>query len=38
LNIGKTGGKAVIINKEVNIPLEIAKDAYYNSISQIMEN
>ncbi|HRJ85469.1 MAG TPA: AIR synthase-related protein, partial [Ignavibacteria bacterium] len=38
LNIGKTGGEAVVINKEVKIPLEIAKDAYYNSISQIMEN
>ncbi len=38
LNIGKTGGKAVVINKEVNIPLEIAKEAYYKSISQLMEN
>ncbi len=36
--IGKTGGNSVIINKEVNIPLDIAKDAYYNSISKIMEN
>lgn len=37
LNVGKTGGTAIIINKEVNIPIEIAKDAYYNSISKIME-
>ena len=36
--IGKVGGKAISINSEVNIPLEIAKDAYYNSISKIMED
>lgn len=35
--LGKTGGKNIIIN-EINIPVEKAYDAYYNSIIKIMEN
>ncbi len=36
--IGKVGGSLISINNEVKLPLEIAKDAYYNSISAIMED
>jgi phosphoribosylformylglycinamidine synthase subunit PurL len=35
-NIGITGGKLIKIN-DINITLETAKDAYYNSILKIME-
>jgi len=35
-NIGFTGGKSIKIN-DINIALETAKDAYYNSILKIME-
>ncbi|MBL8015707.1 MAG: phosphoribosylformylglycinamidine synthase subunit PurL, partial [Ignavibacteria bacterium] len=34
--LGKVGGNSVKINN-IDIPLESAKDAYYNSISKIME-
>lgn len=34
--LGKVGGGSVRIN-DIEIPLETAKDAYYNSISKIME-
>ncbi len=37
-NIGKVGGNSVIINDDINITLENAKEAYYNSISKIMED
>lgn len=37
LNIGIVGGKNIKINNDINIPLEIAKNAYYNSIHKIME-
>jgi len=37
-NIGAVGGKSVKINKDININLEKAKDAYYNSIIKIMES
>lgn len=36
-NIGEVGGKTIKID-DINIPLENAKDAYYNSISKIMES
>jgi phosphoribosylformylglycinamidine synthase subunit PurL len=35
--VGKTGGSDIIIN-DINIPVEKAYDAYYNSIVKIMEN
>lgn len=35
--LGKTGGSDIIIN-DINIPVEKAYDAYYNSIVKIMEN
>jgi len=38
IKIGKVGGSFIAINNEVKIPLEIAKDAYYNSILKIMED
>lgn len=38
MKIGKVGGSFIAINNEVKIPLEIAKDAYYNSILKIMED
>ncbi len=34
--LGKVGGGSIRIN-DIDIPLETAKDAYYNSISKIME-
>jgi phosphoribosylformylglycinamidine synthase len=37
-NIGTVGGKSVLINEDININLEKAKDAYYNSIVKIMES
>jgi phosphoribosylformylglycinamidine synthase len=37
-NIGITGGKSIKINDDININLEKAKDAYYNSIVKIMED
>jgi len=36
--IGKTGGKSVKINKDINLNLEIVSDSYYNSIKNIMES
>lgn len=36
-NIGKVGGNLIKINDDISITLESAKDAYYNSISKIME-
>jgi phosphoribosylformylglycinamidine synthase len=36
--IGITGGSSVKINNDINITLENAYDAYYNSISKIMED
>lgn len=35
--IGVTGGNKFIINKDINLNLEIVSDAYYNSIHRIME-
>lgn len=35
--IGITGGDKFIINKDINLNLEIVSDAYYNSIHRIME-
>jgi phosphoribosylformylglycinamidine synthase len=35
--IGETGGNKLIINKDINLNLEILNDAYYNSIQRIME-
>jgi phosphoribosylformylglycinamidine synthase subunit PurL len=35
--IGTVGGKSININKEINITVEKASDAYYNSIKKIME-
>ncbi|MCI0449581.1 MAG: phosphoribosylformylglycinamidine synthase subunit PurL [Chlorobi bacterium] len=37
-NIGTVGGKSIIINEDININLEKANDAYYNSIIKIMES
>ena len=34
--LGKVTGSTIHIN-DIDIPLETAKDAYYNSISKIME-
>jgi phosphoribosylformylglycinamidine synthase len=36
--IGKTGGKSLKINKDINLNLENVSDSYYNSIKKIMEN
>lgn len=36
LELGTVSGKAVKIGDEINMELEIASDAYYNSISKIM--
>jgi phosphoribosylformylglycinamidine synthase II len=35
--VGITGGNKLIINKDINLNLEILRDAYYNSIQIIME-
>ncbi len=35
--IGKVSGQCIKINSEINLNLEEASDAYYNSISKIME-
>ena len=35
--IGKTGGKSLNINKDINLNLEKVSDYYYNSIMKIME-
>lgn len=37
LNIGSVNGNSVKINNDINIPLEVLNDAYYNSINKIME-
>ncbi|MEO8513629.1 MAG: phosphoribosylformylglycinamidine synthase subunit PurL, partial [Ignavibacteria bacterium] len=36
-NIGKTGGKSIVINDDINMTLENAMEAYYDSIANIME-
>ncbi len=36
--IGRTGGKSLKINKDINLNLENVSDSYYNSIKNIMEN
>jgi phosphoribosylformylglycinamidine synthase len=38
IKIGNVGGKSIKINDIIDIPLETAKDAYFNSIEKIMEN
>ena len=36
--IGRVSGNFIKINKEINLELEKVNDAYYNSISKIMED
>jgi phosphoribosylformylglycinamidine synthase subunit PurL len=36
-NIGVVGGKSIKINEDINMNLDAAKDAYYNTIKKIME-
>jgi phosphoribosylformylglycinamidine synthase len=38
LELGTVGGDSIKIGNEINIKLEIASDAYYNSIKRIMED
>jgi phosphoribosylformylglycinamidine synthase len=36
--IGKVGGNSIKLNNDINIPIEKAKDAYYNTIKKIMDS